>query len=123
MARHQPRRAISVSPPREDHVRHARPGPGRRATCWCCRSPPSPATEGEKDALLAAGPAAFCTTPRHDGHAIVLVRFGAADAGEMGEPPAGAWRLRAPGRPAAGFDGRARGTGLAGGERELPRTA
>ncbi|MFG1701849.1 MmcQ/YjbR family DNA-binding protein [Nonomuraea sp. M3C6] len=62
-------------------------------------------TQEEKAALIAAEPAKFFTTPHYDGHASVLVRFGAVDAGEMGELLADAWRLRAPKRLAAGFDG------------------
>ncbi|SDI05374.1 MmcQ/YjbR family DNA-binding protein [Nonomuraea jiangxiensis] len=61
-------------------------------------------TEEEKAALIAAEPAKFCTTPHYDGHAIVLVRFGAVDAEELGELLTEAWRLRAPRRPAAAFD-------------------
>ncbi|MEV4171390.1 MmcQ/YjbR family DNA-binding protein [Nonomuraea sp. NPDC049709] len=68
------------------------------------------ASQEERDALLAAGPATFCTTPHYDGHAIVLVRFGAVDAEEMGELLADAWRLRAPRRLAAGFDAWAPGS-------------
>ncbi|MEW1843953.1 MmcQ/YjbR family DNA-binding protein [Nonomuraea angiospora] len=61
-------------------------------------------SEEEKAGLIAAEPAAFFTTPHYDGSAAVLVRFGAVDAGEMGELLADAWRLRAPRRLAAGFD-------------------
>ncbi|MGN9839467.1 MmcQ/YjbR family DNA-binding protein [Nonomuraea sp. H19] len=63
------------------------------------------ATEEEKAGLIAAEPAKFFTTPHYDGHASVLVRFGAVDAGEMRELLTEAWRLRAPKRVAAGYDG------------------
>ncbi|PZG15410.1 MmcQ/YjbR family DNA-binding protein [Nonomuraea aridisoli] len=62
------------------------------------------ASQEEKDGLVAAEPAKFRTMPHYDGHAIVLVRFGAVDAEEMGELLADAWRLRAPRRLAAGSD-------------------
>lgn len=62
-------------------------------------------SEEEKSGLIAAGPATFCTTPHYDGHASVLVRLGAVEAGEMGELLTDAWRLRAPRRLVAAFDG------------------
>ncbi|MEV0384558.1 MmcQ/YjbR family DNA-binding protein [Nonomuraea sp. NPDC050643] len=62
-------------------------------------------SQEEKAELIAAEPAKFGTTPHYDGHAIVLVRFGAVDAAEMGELLADAWRLRGPRRRAAGFEG------------------
>ncbi|MCF6474031.1 hypothetical protein FAF44_37460 [Nonomuraea sp. MG754425] len=58
----------------------------------------------DKHELVAAEPAKFGTTPHYDGHAIVLVRFGAVDAAELGELLADAWRLRAPKKLAAAFD-------------------
>ncbi|MFI9836865.1 MmcQ/YjbR family DNA-binding protein [Nonomuraea sp. NPDC051941] len=61
-------------------------------------------SEEEKAGLIAAGPAAFFTTPHYNGSAAVLVRLGAVDTEEMGELLTDAWRLRAPKRPAAGFD-------------------
>ncbi|MEO3804084.1 MmcQ/YjbR family DNA-binding protein [Nonomuraea sp. B1E8] len=67
---------------------------------------PVPAEE-DKAGLIAAEPAKFFTTPHYDGHAIVLARFGAVDAEEMGELLTEAWRLRAPKRLAAEFDARA----------------
>ncbi|MFI7701038.1 MmcQ/YjbR family DNA-binding protein [Nonomuraea sp. NPDC049480] len=63
------------------------------------------AAEEEKAGLIAAEPATFFTTPHYDGHAIVLVRFGAVDAEEMAELLTDAWRLRAPKRVVAAFDG------------------
>ncbi|MBB6552854.1 MmcQ/YjbR family DNA-binding protein [Nonomuraea rubra] len=56
------------------------------------------ASQEDKQELIAAEPGTFTTTPHYDGHAIVLVRFGAVDAGEMGELLTDAWRLRAPRR-------------------------
>lgn len=53
---------------------------------------------GEKEALLAADPAKFTTTPHYDGHPTVLVRMGAVDVDELGELLADAWRARAPRR-------------------------
>jgi hypothetical protein len=63
------------------------------------------ASEEEKAELLAAEPATFCTTPHYDGYAVVLARLGAVDAEELGELLADAWRLRAPKRLAAEYDG------------------
>ncbi|MFC5830794.1 MmcQ/YjbR family DNA-binding protein [Nonomuraea insulae] len=62
-------------------------------------------SEEEKSGLIAAEPATFCTMPHYDGHASVLVRLGAVESGEMGELLADAWRLRAPRRLVAAFDG------------------
>ncbi|MEV0616231.1 MmcQ/YjbR family DNA-binding protein [Nonomuraea sp. NPDC050404] len=56
------------------------------------------ASQEDKQELIAAEPGKFCTTPHYDRSAIVLVRFGAVDAREMGELLADAWRLRAPKR-------------------------
>ncbi|MEO3871588.1 MmcQ/YjbR family DNA-binding protein [Nonomuraea sp. B12E4] len=61
-------------------------------------------TEEEKAGLVASEPAKFFTTPHYDCHAIVLARFGAVDAGEMGELLTEAWRLRAPRRLVADLD-------------------
>ncbi|GAA4944204.1 hypothetical protein HD597_006510 [Nonomuraea thailandensis] len=55
----------------------------------------------DKQELIAAEPGTFGSTPHYDGHAVVLVRFGAVDAGELGELLTDAWRLRAPRRLAA----------------------
>ena len=52
----------------------------------------------EKDALLAADPAKFFTTPHYDGHASVLVRLDAVDVDELTELIVDAWRARAPKR-------------------------
>ena len=59
---------------------------------------------GEREALLQGQPDAFFTTPHYDGHAMVLVRFGAIDRDELGELLTESWRLRAPKRLLAEFD-------------------
>ena len=50
----------------------------------------------EKAALIASEPDKFFTTPHYDGHAMVLVRFGAIDRDELGELLTESWRLRPP---------------------------
>ena len=50
----------------------------------------------EKEALLAADPATFSTTPHYDGHPIVLVDLAAVDVDEATELITESWRLRAP---------------------------
>ncbi|MEA2828988.1 MAG: hypothetical protein QOG43_3427 [Actinomycetota bacterium] len=52
----------------------------------------------EKEALLAAEPAKFTTTPHYNGHPTVLVRMEAVDVDELGELLADGWRARAPKR-------------------------
>ena len=65
----------------------------------------------EKEALLAADPDTFFTTPHYDGHPTVLVRFDAVDVDELTELLTDAWLVRAPARlraqhdPAAGTGG------------------
>jgi hypothetical protein len=59
----------------------------------------------DKGELIAAEPGTFFTTPHYDGSASVLVRFRAVDPGELAELLTDAWRLRAPRRVAAEFDG------------------
>ncbi|WP_188192788.1 MmcQ/YjbR family DNA-binding protein [Nonomuraea sp. SYSU D8015] len=63
------------------------------------------ATVEEKAGLIAAEPATFFTTPHYDGYACVLVRLGAVDPEEMTELLTDAWRLRAPKKLVAAFDG------------------
>ena len=58
----------------------------------------------EKEALLAANPEKFYTTPHYDGHASVLVRFGAVDVEELRERLTEAWRVHAPEQVRAAFD-------------------
>ena len=53
---------------------------------------------GEKEALIAADPETFFTTPHYDGHPMVLVRFDAVDVDELTELLTDAWRMRAPKR-------------------------
>ena len=62
------------------------------------------ADEAEKDFLLRADPDTFFTIPHYDGHASVLVRLAAVDAGELAELLTDAWRARAPKRVADAFD-------------------
>jgi hypothetical protein len=58
----------------------------------------------EKEALIAAEPDKFFTTPHYDGHPTVLVRFAAADVDDLEELLTESWRLRAPERLLAAFD-------------------
>lgn len=58
----------------------------------------------EKEALLAADPETFFTTPHYDGHPTVLVRFGAVDVDELTELLTDAWLVRAPARLRAEFE-------------------
>jgi hypothetical protein len=50
----------------------------------------------EKEALIAAEPDKFFTTPHYDGHPIVLVRLEGVEADEAVELVTESWRLRAP---------------------------
>lgn len=59
----------------------------------------------EKEAMLAAEPATFTTTPHYDGHPMVLVRMGAVEVDELRELLTDAWRVRAPKRLVAELDG------------------
>jgi hypothetical protein len=59
---------------------------------------------GEKEALIAAEPDKFFTTPHYDGHPMVLVRFSAVDVDELEELLTESWRLRAPAKLAAQLD-------------------
>ncbi|HKY68896.1 MAG TPA: MmcQ/YjbR family DNA-binding protein [Acidimicrobiales bacterium] len=65
----------------------------------------------EKEALIAAEPATFFTTPHYDGHPLVLVRFSAVDPDELTELLTDAWYVRAPERLRADFDGTHAGDG------------
>lgn len=60
---------------------------------------------GEKEALLAARPEAFSTTPHYDGYAAVLVRLEAVDVDELAELVTEAWRTKAPARLRRELDG------------------
>ncbi len=50
----------------------------------------------DKEALIAADPFRFFTTPHYDGQPIVLVRLEAIDADETAELIVDSWLLRAP---------------------------
>jgi hypothetical protein len=50
----------------------------------------------DKDALIAAEPGTFFTTPHYDGQPIVLVNLEAVDDDEAVELITESWRLRAP---------------------------
>ena len=65
---------------------------------WC-------PTEEDKLALIAAEPDKFFTTPHYDGYPTVLVRFQGVDVAEVSELLTDSWRLRAPKRVLAAFDG------------------
>jgi hypothetical protein len=60
---------------------------------------------GEKEALIEAEPDKFFSTPHYDGHEMVLARFGAIDVDELEELLTESWRLRAPAKLLAAFDG------------------
>ena len=62
------------------------------------------ADEGEKQALLAADPKAYFTTPHYDGYAVVLVDLAAVDPAELAELVTESWRLKAPVRLRKAFD-------------------
>ena len=52
----------------------------------------------EKDALLAAEPGKFFTTPHYDGYPTVLVDLAQVDVDELTELIVDAWRVKAPAR-------------------------
>ena len=58
---------------------------------------------GAKEALLAAQPDLYFTTPHFDGYAVVLVRLDRIDVDELEELVVEAWLARAPKRLAAAF--------------------
>ena len=60
---------------------------------------------GEYDALLAARPEAFSTTPHYDGYAAVLVALEAVEVDELAELVTEAWRTKAPARLRRELDG------------------
>jgi hypothetical protein len=53
---------------------------------------------GEKEALLAANPEAYYSTPHYDGYPAILVNLAAADIGELRELITESWRIKAPAR-------------------------
>lgn len=58
----------------------------------------------EKEALIAADPDVFFTTPHYDGYAMVLVRLEAIGPHELDEVLTDAWRVRAPAKARAAFE-------------------
>jgi hypothetical protein len=58
---------------------------------------------GAKEALLAAEPEVFFTTPHFDGYSAVLVRLDRIDVGELEELVVEAWLARAPKRLAKAY--------------------
>jgi hypothetical protein len=60
---------------------------------------------GEKAALIESEPDKYFTTPHYDGHPTVLVRFDAIDVDELTDVLTESWRIRAPKRVRAAFDG------------------
>jgi hypothetical protein len=59
---------------------------------------------GEKEALLAAEPAKFFTTPHYDGHPIVLVSLPEVEVDELQELIVESWFIRAPKRVRAAYE-------------------
>ncbi len=59
----------------------------------------------DKDALLRSNPDVFFTTPHYDGYPYVLVRLAAVPVGQLRELVEDAWRLSAPKRVLAAYDG------------------
>ncbi len=53
---------------------------------------------GEKEALLAADPEKFFTTPHYDGYPAVLVHLDAVEVDELEELITDSWRHKAPAR-------------------------
>ena len=66
---------------------------------------------GEKEALIAANPTAFFTTPHYDGYAAVLVNLAAVDLDELRELITESWRLKAPVKAPSGLRRRVQRTG------------
>ena len=59
---------------------------------------------GEREALLAANPRAYYTTPHYDGYPVVLVRLEEIGLDELEELITDSWRLKAPKRVLKAFD-------------------
>jgi hypothetical protein len=59
---------------------------------------------GEKEALLAAHPQAYFTTPHYDGYAVLLVNLAAVGRTELAELITESWRAKAPARLRKAFD-------------------
>lgn len=60
---------------------------------------------GEREALLQGQPEAFFSIPHYDNYPYVVVRLEAVDPDELAELLEEAWRIRAPKRVQADFDG------------------
>jgi hypothetical protein len=60
---------------------------------------------GEREALLQGEPEAFFSTPHYDGYPAVLVRLERVDPIELAELIEDAWRLQAPKRLVAAYEG------------------
>ena len=60
---------------------------------------------GDAQALVAGDPAAFFSTPHYDGHPYVLVRLEAVRREQLAELLEDAWRVTAPKRLVAAYDG------------------
>jgi hypothetical protein len=59
----------------------------------------------DKEALLRSNPDVFFTTPHYDGYPYVLVRLAQVPPGQLRELIEDAWRLSAPKRVLAAYDG------------------
>jgi hypothetical protein len=59
---------------------------------------------GEREALLAANPRAYYTTPHYDGYPIILVNLAEVDLAELRELITESWRTRAPIKLRTSFD-------------------
>ncbi len=59
---------------------------------------------GEKEALLAANPQAYYTTPHYDDYPIILVNLAEVDLRELRELIIESWRIKAPIKLRKSFD-------------------
>ena len=59
----------------------------------------------DKEALLRGDPDTYFTTPHYEGSPHVLVRLEAIDQDELADLIEDAWRLTAPRRLVAGYEG------------------
>jgi hypothetical protein len=59
----------------------------------------------DREALLQGRPDVYFSTPHYDGHPYLLVRLDAVDPQELAELLEDAWRIRAPKRLVAEYDG------------------
>jgi hypothetical protein len=60
---------------------------------------------GEREALLQGAPDTFFITPHYDGYPAVLIDLAKIDPAELAELVEDAWRLQAPKRLVAEYDG------------------